>query len=167
MGASSQRASASSSRLSTSPQPREAWPSGTSRSILSSERTRPSRALAARMRLEPRGDERHHPSSSCTYVVLPAGATTAEQRPRRCSHELAAIAREFGHEARFTSDPALVDWIVALNADTLFEDLREDDRRAEIAAWTHFSDRRAERAGDGFSPTCLGFAGPLVRLLFR
>ncbi len=123
--------------------------------------------LAARMRLEPRGDEQA-PSIELLHLRRTArGRYDGRAAPEEVLDELAAIAREFGHEARFTSDPALVDWIVTLNADTLFEDLREDDRRAEIAAWTHFSDRRADRAGDGFSPTCLGFAGPLVRLLFR
>jgi hypothetical protein len=123
--------------------------------------------LAARMRLEPRGDEQAPPIELLHRRRTARGRYDGRAAPEEVLDELAAIAREFGHEARFTSDLALVDWIVALNADTLFEDLREDDRRAEIAAWTHFSDRRAERAGDGFSPTCLGFAGPLVRLLFR
>ena len=123
--------------------------------------------LAARMRLEPRGDEQAAPVELLHRRRTARGRYDGRAAPEEALDELAAIGREFGHEVRFTSDPALVDWIVGLNADTLFEDMREDDRRAEIAAWTHFSDRRAERAGDGFSPTCLGFAGPLVRLLFR
>ena len=39
----------------------------------------------------------------------------------------------FGH-----ADPETVDWVVGLNADTLFYDLDEDDRRTEIGAWTHY-----------------------------
>ena len=78
-----------------------------------------------------------------------------QTRPEAALAEIAGIARAFGHEARFTSDPELVDWIVGLNADTLFEDLREDDRRAEIGQWTHFSDRR------GASSPATGFRRPV------
>jgi hypothetical protein len=124
-------------------------------------------SLAARMRLEQRGEEPAPAVELLHRRRTARGRYDGRPAPAAALVELDGIAREFGHEARFTSDPELVDWIVGLNADTLFEDLREDDRRAEIGEWTHFSDRRAELAGDGFSPTCLGFAGPFVRLLFR
>ena len=81
--------------------------------------------------------------------------------------ELSAIAAELGHQASFTSDPALVDWVVSLNADTVFYDLDEDDRRTEIGLWTHLSDRAAQARGDGFSPSTLGFPPALVRLFFH
>jgi len=86
--------------------------------------------------------------------------------PQTAVDELAALASGFGHEARFFADRDTVDWVVGLNADTLFDDLEEDDRREEIGAWTHFSNRRAARARDGFSPRCLGFPGPLLWLFF-
>lgn len=81
--------------------------------------------------------------------------------------EFSAIAAELGHQACFTSDPALVDWVVSLNADTVFYDLVEDDRREEIGRWTHLSERTALAQGDGFSPRGLGFPAPLVRLFFQ
>ncbi len=81
--------------------------------------------------------------------------------------ELEGIAARAQHEARFSSDPDLVDWVVGLNADTVFYDLDEDDRREEIGHWTHSTDAEAARHGDGFSPTCLGFPAPLVGLFFR
>jgi hypothetical protein len=87
--------------------------------------------------------------------------------PQAALDELAAVASEFGHEARFFADRDTVDWVVGLNADTLFDDLEEDDRREEIGSWTHFSNRRAARARDGFSPRCLGFPGPLLWLFFN
>ena len=86
--------------------------------------------------------------------------------PRGALDELAAVATEFGHEARFFADRETVEWVVGLNANTLFDDLEEDERREEIGSWTHFSNRRAEAARDGFSPRCLGFTGPLLRLFF-
>jgi hypothetical protein len=86
--------------------------------------------------------------------------------PQTALDDLAELASGFAHKARFFADRDTVDWVVGLNADTLFYDLEEDDRRTEIGGWTHFSNRRAARAGDGFSPRCLGFPGPLLRLFF-
>jgi hypothetical protein len=79
---------------------------------------------------------------------------------------LNAIAREAGHEARFTSERRLVDWVVGLNADTLFYDLDDALIRAEIGRWVRHSNREARELRDGFSPACLGFPGPLVSLFF-
>ncbi len=81
--------------------------------------------------------------------------------------ELSAIAAEVGHEASFTSDPVLVDWVVSLNADTVFYDLGENDRREEIARWTHLSETAARAEGAGFSPRTLGFPALVVRLFFH
>jgi hypothetical protein len=79
---------------------------------------------------------------------------------------LEAVAAAAGHEVRFTSDQVLVDWVVGLNADTLFYDLDDDRIRAEIGRWIRTSQAEARRTGDGFSPACLGFPGPLVGLFF-
>jgi hypothetical protein len=80
--------------------------------------------------------------------------------------ELAAVAARFGHTARFSSDPDFVAWVLELNAATIFYDLAEDDRRAEIRHWTRTSETEAARLADGFSPRCLGFPGVLLRLFF-
>jgi hypothetical protein len=80
--------------------------------------------------------------------------------------DLAAVAARFGHIARFSTDPDVVAWVVDLNASTLFYDLAEDDRRAEIRHWTRTTEQEAALAADGFSPRCLGFPGALLRLFF-
>jgi len=80
--------------------------------------------------------------------------------------ELAQVAADFGQTAAFSSDRAFVDWVLELNAATLFYDLDEDDRRAEIRGWTRTSQREAERLRDGFSPRCLGFPGLLLAAFF-
>jgi nitroreductase len=80
--------------------------------------------------------------------------------------ELAAVAARFGHTARFSTDPSFVAWVLELNAATVFYDLAEDDRRAEIRHWTRTSEAEAARLADGFSPRCLGFPGALLRLFF-
>jgi hypothetical protein len=79
---------------------------------------------------------------------------------------LESLASEAGQLVSFTSRPALVDWIVALNADTVFYDLADDAIREEIGRWVRTSELQARRARDGFSPRCLGFPGVLVNLFF-
>ena len=124
-------------------------------------------SLAARMSLEARNGAAALPVELLHRRRTARGRYDGRPASEEALAELDAVAREAGHEACFTSDPELVRWVLGLNAATLFEDLREDDRRAEIGRWTHFTDAAAEREGDGFSPTCLGFSGTLVRLLFR
>ncbi len=80
--------------------------------------------------------------------------------------ELTETGARHGHTVGFSSEPDFVRWAVDLNCATLFYDLAEDDRRAEIRHWTRTSEHEAARKGDGFSPSCLGFSGPLIRLFF-
>src|SRR5207247_148693 len=51
--------------------------------------------------------------------------------------------------------------------DTLFEDLLEPAARREVGSWLRFSNRAAAERRDGFSPSALGFPGPLLRAFFR
>jgi hypothetical protein len=82
-------------------------------------------------------------------------------------HELASIAESFGHAWSATDDRELVDWIVALNRETLFLDLTDPVSRREVGHWLRFSATEATRRGDGFSPAQLGFPGWLLRLFFH
>jgi hypothetical protein len=79
---------------------------------------------------------------------------------------LAAEASGFGHTFTASGDPSFVRWVVELNAATLFYDLAEDERRAEIRHWTRTSEREARAKADGFSPRCMGFNGLLIRAFF-
>jgi hypothetical protein len=123
--------------------------------------------LVARLRLHHRDEParfdaqllRRRRTSRLPYDGRPVGEQTLA--------ELSAIAAEVGHEAGFTSDPTFVDWVLSLNADTVFYDLDEDDRREEIGRWTHLSEGAAQASGDGFSPRGLGFPAPLIRLFFH
>ena len=67
------------------------------------------------------------------------------RRPACAEAALAELAGDRGaRSGTRRGSPAtreLVDWVVGLNADTLFYDLDEDDRRAEIGHWTHSTDR--------------------------
>lgn len=79
---------------------------------------------------------------------------------------LADEASSFGHAFTASTDPDFVRWVVELNAATLFYDLAEDDRRAEIRHWTRTSEHEAQAKADGFSPRCMGFNGLLIRAFF-
>jgi hypothetical protein len=81
--------------------------------------------------------------------------------------ELAAVAERFGYRMSTSSDRAFVDWVLGLNRDTLFEDLLEPTARRETGSWLRFSERAAAERRDGFSPSALGFPGPLLHAYFR
>jgi nitroreductase len=81
--------------------------------------------------------------------------------------ELEAIAAAYGHELGWSCDADFVDWVLALNRDTLFYDLEDAPTRAEIGSWMRYSPRVAAAARDGFAPECLGFPGAVLFVFFR
>jgi hypothetical protein len=81
--------------------------------------------------------------------------------------ELAAVCSAYGNNFFSSSDPELVSWVLALNRDTLFEDMTNAKTRREVGSWLRFSEREAGRKRDGFSPSCLGFPGWLLYVFFH
>jgi hypothetical protein len=81
--------------------------------------------------------------------------------------ELERISSGFRHLWSATDDRELVEWVVALNRETLFLDMTDPVARGEVGHWLRFSAAEAARRGDGFSPAQLGFPGWLLRLFFR
>lgn len=124
------------------------------------------RPLFARLRLTPRGEPARFSLDLLARRQTARGAYDRRPADPEALATLEAIAAESGHRVRFSSDPALVDWIVELNADTLFYDLDDPATRAEIGRWVRTSEREARAKNDGFSPATLGFPGPLVDLFF-
>jgi hypothetical protein len=124
------------------------------------------RPLFARLRLR----ERERPAPYGVDLLwrrqTARGAYDGRAVDEKALAALQRIAREAGHDAAFTTDDALVAFVVGLNADTLFYDLDDDATRAEIGRWIRRSNRRAAAARDGFSPATLRFPGPLVDLFF-
>jgi len=76
------------------------------------------------------------------------------------------VAAGHGHTLETSSDPALVEWLLELNRETLFHDLTDPVARREVGSWLRFSARAAARSRDGFSPAALGFPGWLLRAYF-
>jgi hypothetical protein len=124
------------------------------------------RPLFARLRLAERPEPPRFSVELLARRRTARGAYDGRPADAEALAALQAVAAEAGHEARFTSDRELVDWVVGLNADTLFFDLDDDRTRAEIGRWIRTSQGEARRTGDGFSPAALGFPGPLVNLFF-
>jgi hypothetical protein len=122
--------------------------------------------LFARLRLTERREPARVPVELLARRRTARGAYNGRPVEEEALGALAEIARQAGHEAHFTSERELVDWVVGLNADTLFYDLDDDVARAEIGSWIRTSASDARRTRDGFSPATLGFPGVLVRLFF-
>lgn len=122
---------------------------------------------AVELRLEPAPHGERIPTGDlearCTnrrpYNGLPVSADAAVF--------LAEVGRGGGHEVVITSQPALVDWAVDLNTETLFYDLSGLKERGELGRWIRASSRHEATSRDGLSARCLGFPGALVGLFFR
>src|SRR5262249_49983604 len=81
--------------------------------------------------------------------------------------ELSQVAEQFGHQFEHSNDPAEGAWVVGLNADTMFYDLRDDATRREIGSWVRYSQAEAKRHGDGLAAFAMLFPGWLMRLFFE
>jgi hypothetical protein len=81
--------------------------------------------------------------------------------------ELIAVARAYGHQFEYSTDPAEVSWVVALNADTMFYDMSEPVARNEVAGWMRFSHAEARRKADGLAAYAMNANGLLMWLFAR
>ncbi|WP_210520846.1 hypothetical protein [Hymenobacter terricola] len=63
--------------------------------------------------------------------------------------QLAARATAQGHQLTFATDPAMVDFILDLNRQTLFTDLDDAATRQELAGWIRTTDEQAHTRKDG------------------
>ena len=87
--------------------------------------------------------------------------------PADALDELDAVAARARHILSTSSERDFVDFVLGLNRDTLFDDLLEPGARREVGSWLRFSERAAAERRDGFSPSALGFPGPLLHAYFR
>lgn len=126
--------------------------------------------------------ERQHPFAEVDLEPQPvtAGARSAYMvlRRRRTSRRpydsslvdprviagAAEIAAAFGHRFTSRSDPHVVDRIIAVNAETLFDDLSRDAVYAELMQWLRFSKAEARAKADGLSAETMLLPGPVLRL---
>ncbi len=81
--------------------------------------------------------------------------------------ELSDVAAGFGHQLEFSTERQEVDWILGLNADTMFYDLRDNKTRAEIGNWARYSMKHALRHRDGLAAHAMLFPGLMMWLFFN
>ncbi len=79
---------------------------------------------------------------------------------------IAAMSRSGGHQFGWSSDEAMVRWVLELNRDTAFMDLDSDSNRNEIRHWIRCTDAEAELTRTGLWSKCLQFPGWLLKDFF-
>src|SRR5262249_36941826 len=102
---------------------------------------------------------RQRRTSRLPYNDLPVSPAVLE--------ELSRVAEQFGHQFEYSSDRAEIGWVIGLNADTMFCDLRDDATRREIGHWVRYSKAEAERRGDGLAAFAMLFPGWLMWVFFE
>lgn len=80
--------------------------------------------------------------------------------------ELAALAARYGHALTFSTEPEMVDFVLDLNRETLFQDLDEEPVRRELARWVRTSKQEAYAKNDGLWNHCFGFPGRTMHNFF-
>jgi hypothetical protein len=77
-----------------------------------------------------------------------------------------AEAERSGHEFFSTSDKDLVEYVIDLNQQTLFQDLESESDRNELNQLFRYSKEEAATKMDGLWSTCMCFPGNLMRSVF-
>jgi hypothetical protein len=77
-----------------------------------------------------------------------------------------AEAERYGHEFFSSSDKNLVDYVIDLNRQTLFQDLESEADRNELNQLFRYTKEEAETKKDGLWSTCMCFPGKLMRSVF-
>jgi hypothetical protein len=79
---------------------------------------------------------------------------------------IAALSAEHGHEFGWSSDEAMVRWVLELNRNAMFADLDSDPARDELRHWIRCTDAEAQQASTGLWSKCLQFPGWLLKDFF-
>lgn len=81
--------------------------------------------------------------------------------------KLESVAAKYGHSFTFSEDQAMLDWILALNRDTIFYDMNDTATREEINGWLRFNYNQAHHKKDGLWSYCMIVPGILLYLFFN
>jgi hypothetical protein len=81
--------------------------------------------------------------------------------------ELAVEAEHFGHQLKHSLDREFIKWVLQLDKETLFYDLKDPATRDEIRSWFRFSSAESDRSPDGLWSYCFGFPGSLLRFFLN
>ncbi|HET6995469.1 MAG TPA: hypothetical protein VFI06_10835, partial [Chitinophagaceae bacterium] len=75
-------------------------------------------------------------------------------------------ALRFGNEVFYSSEKKMVDEVIRLNQQTLFEDLDSTPNRGELNELFRYTDKEAETKKDGLWARCMCFPGKLMKSVF-
>jgi hypothetical protein len=81
--------------------------------------------------------------------------------------ELAQVAESFGHKLEFSTDAEQVNWIVRLNADTMFYDMTDPIAQNELGKLFRYSIKEADGKRDGLAAHTMCFPGPLMKFFVK
>lgn len=79
-------------------------------------------------------------------------------------NELSTIAKQYGHCWEFSTEKSEVDWVIRLNADTMFLDMSNAVARNEVGGWMRFSKADAQKRADGLAAYAMQVPGFLMWL---
>lgn len=82
-------------------------------------------------------------------------------------NELGTLAKDYGQTLTFSSDDDLIAWVMELNRDTLFYDMRDTATRKELGALLRFSTKHAKTKKDGLWSHCMNIPGWLMYVFFK
>tara|TARA_B100001059_G_C17837503_1_gene589242 strand:+ start:1735 stop:2814 length:1080 start_codon:yes stop_codon:yes gene_type:complete len=76
-------------------------------------------------------------------------------------------ARKFGHDFFYSENKEIVDFVIKLNEEALFEDLTSKPTRDELDKLFRYSKKEAKNYKDGLWTRCMGFSGALTKSIFK
>lgn len=86
--------------------------------------------------------------------------------PKEVFTKIQKETTEHGFEFDSSNDEKIVQLLIGLNQQTLFEDLESDTMRTELNALFRFSKEEAIARKDGLWSRCMGFPGVLMKSVF-
>jgi hypothetical protein len=81
--------------------------------------------------------------------------------------KLKTEAGRFDHEFFSSSEQELVDYVINLNQETLFEDISSKENSEELNYLFRYTEKEAEEHKDGLWAKCMCFPGSLMRSVFQ
>lgn len=82
-------------------------------------------------------------------------------------NKLKKEAEKFEHDFFFSSEQDLVNYVIKLNQETLFEDLGSKADREELDHLFRYTEKEAKEHKDGLWAKCMGFPGFLLKAVFE
>jgi hypothetical protein len=98
-------------------------------------------------------------TSRLQYDGLPVKQTVLEQIKIQSS--------KLNHDFSYSKDNNLIDFMVGLNQETLFEDINSSANRKELDHLFRYNKKEAQEKKDGLWARCMGFPGILMKSVFR